>query len=88
LGILYYIPIWIMVKIHGVTLLALRLSSAFFGVLTVPLLYWMVRRFFGVAAASVAAWLFVFDQLHIGWSRTDIHPHGVTVWPALLVCLR
>jgi hypothetical protein len=86
LGILYYLPIYSTTKIFGTTLVALRLSSALVGVLTIPLVYLLAARLSGRIGALLAASLFALNCLHIGWSRTDIHPHGVTTWPTLLMC--
>lgn len=87
LGILYYVPIYIATKLFGTTLIALRLSSAIVGVLTVPLIYLLASRLGGRLAGYIAAALFSLNILHIGWSRTDVHPHGVTTWPTVLLCL-
>ena len=87
LGLLYYVPIYLATSLLGTNLLALRISSAWVGVLTVPLLYFFARGISGRRTAQFAAMLFSLDQLHIGWSRTDVHPHGVTTWPALLLAL-
>jgi hypothetical protein len=86
LGILYYLPIYITTKAFGTTLLALRLSSALVGVLTLPLIYLLAARLGGRIAGLLASALFALECLHLGWSRTDIHPHGVTTWPTLLMC--
>jgi hypothetical protein len=86
LGILYYLPIFLTTKVFGTTLVALRLSSALVGVLTIPLVYLLAARLSGRIGAILASALFALNCLHIGWSRTDIHPHGVTTWPALLMC--
>lgn len=86
LGILYYLPIYLTTKAFGTTLVALRLSSALVGVLTIPLVYLLAARLCGRVGAILAAGLFALNCLHIGWSRTDIHPHGVTSWPTLLMC--
>jgi hypothetical protein len=86
LGILYYVPIYISTKLFGTTLIALRLSSAIVGVLTVPLVYLLASRLGGRLAGYIAAALFSLNGLHVGWSRTDVHPHGVTTWPTLLLC--
>lgn len=86
LGILYYIPIYITTKAFGVTLLALRLSSALVGLFTIPLVYLLAARLGGRIAGLLASALFALECLHLGWSRTDIHPHGVTTWPTLLMC--
>jgi hypothetical protein len=86
LGLLYYIPIYITTSLFGVNLLALRESSALVGVLTIPLVFLLADKIAGRSAGLFAAALFSLNCLHIGWSRTDIHPHGVTTWPTLLMC--
>jgi hypothetical protein len=85
LGILYYIPIYVMTKLFGVTLVALRLSSAIVGIFTIPVLYLFARRLAGREAALISALFLALNTQHVGWGRTDIHPHGVTTWPALLL---
>lgn len=87
LGILYYLPIYLLTHLFGTTLLALRLSSAIIGVFTIVVVYLLARRLSGRAGALFATALFSLNCLHIGWSRTDIHPHGVTAWPVMLICL-
>ncbi|MFO0417042.1 MAG: ArnT family glycosyltransferase, partial [Pseudomonadota bacterium] len=86
LGILYYLPIYLTTSLFGTTLHALRLSSVLVGMLTLPLVYLLASRVAGRTAGHVASALFALNCLHIGWSRTDIHPHGVTTWPTLLLC--
>jgi 4-amino-4-deoxy-L-arabinose transferase-like glycosyltransferase len=86
LGILYYLPIYLTTSILGTNLLALRLSSALVGISTIPLVYLLANKIAGRSAAIFASALFSLDCLHIGWSRTDVHPHGVTTWPTLLMC--
>jgi hypothetical protein len=87
LGVLYYIPIFITTELFGTTLVALRLSSAFVGVLTVPLVYLLAARLGGRLAGYLAAALFSLNTLHVGWGRTDVFPHGGTTWLTLLLCL-
>lgn len=86
LGILYYLPIYFTTSFFGTNLVALRLSSAIVGLLTLPLLYMLATRIGGRLAGHLAAALFALNCLHIGWSRTDVHPHGVTTWPTVLMC--
>jgi hypothetical protein len=86
LGILYYLPIYLTTSVFGVNLHALRISSALVGIATIPLVYLLANRIAGRGAGLFAAALFSLDCLHIGWSRTDVHPHGVTTWPTLLMC--
>ncbi len=85
LGLLYYPPIWVASEIFGSTLYAIRVSSAWVGILTFIPLFLFVREAFGVRVALLSCLIFVFDPLHIGWSRTDVHPHGVTAWPAFFL---
>ena len=87
LGILFYLPIYCSIKLFGTTLYAVRFSSAAVGTSTILILYLVVRRIFNARIALIAAALFSLNSMHIGWSRTDIHPHGVTTWPALLIAL-
>lgn len=85
LGLLYYPPIYLVTQLFGTTLLSLRMSSALVGVLTIPLMYLFATRVAGRVAGHFAAFLLAINELHVGWGRTDIHPHGVTVWPSLLL---
>jgi hypothetical protein len=86
LGILYYLPIYLTTSLFGVNLHALRLSSALIGIATIPLVYLLANRIAGRAAALFAAALFALDCLHVGWSRSDVYPHGATTWPSVLMC--
>ena len=87
LGLTFYPPYVIALHATGTTVLALRLAAAWVGVLSIPLLYLFVRRLGGATAALAAAALLAVDPLSLGWSRSDVHPHGFTLWPVLLVCL-
>jgi hypothetical protein len=87
LGLLFYLPIYLTTKIFGSTLLAVRLSSALVSIVTIPLLYLLISEIAGKRAGILAAFLFSMNCLHIGWGRTDVHPHGVTAWPSILLCL-
>jgi hypothetical protein len=87
LGLTFCPPHVAAVHAAGTTVLALRLAAAWVGVLSIPLLYTFVRRLAGGPAALTAAALLALDPLSLGWSRSDVHPHGFTLWPVLLVCL-
>lgn len=87
LGLLYYLPIYITTSLYGATLTALRMSSTLVGVFTIPFMYMLGRRIGGKGMGLVAALLLALNFLHVGWGRTDIHPHGVTTWPSLLLCV-
>jgi 4-amino-4-deoxy-L-arabinose transferase-like glycosyltransferase len=49
--------------------MALRLSSAVAGALTVPALYILARRFFGIRVALIAASVLVVSHIHVHFSR-------------------
>jgi hypothetical protein len=87
LGILYYLPIYISYQIFGTTLYAVRFSSALVGLLTIFVLLFTTKKLFNYKVALITGILFSLNYLHIGWDRTDVHPHGVTAWPGLLICL-
>jgi hypothetical protein len=86
LGMLYYPPVYLTTYLFGTNLVSLRLSSAIVGLLTIPFVYMLAARLGGKSAGHIASALFALNTLHIGWSRTDVHPHGVTTWPTLLMC--
>ncbi|MFQ5640144.1 MAG: ArnT family glycosyltransferase [bacterium] len=57
-------------KLFGVTEWSTRLPSAIFGVLSVPLLFFIGRRFFGERVGVLAALFLTFAPFAVGWSRT------------------
>jgi hypothetical protein len=85
LGLLYYLPIWAMHAIAGSTVLAVRLGSAVISMLTIVVVYVIVRDAIGRTAALWSAALLAVDTLQVGWGRSDIHPHGATAWPGVLL---
>jgi hypothetical protein len=85
LGLLYYLPIWAMTLVDGSTVLAVRLGSAVIGVLTLVVVYLVVRDVFGRTAALWSAALLAFDTLQVSWGRSDMHPHASTAWPGILL---
>jgi hypothetical protein len=85
LGLLYYLPMYLTVAIAGTTVLAVRLAPAAIGVVTVAAAYLLARTVAGRGAGLLAAGLLTLDPLQIGWARSDVHPHGETAWPALLL---
>jgi 4-amino-4-deoxy-L-arabinose transferase-like glycosyltransferase len=62
-----------------------RLASAWVSILSVPLMYFVVRAFSDRIGAIVATGCLVLDPLQVGWGRSDVHPHGSTTWIALLL---
>jgi hypothetical protein len=87
LGYLFFVPVFAAIKILGSTVLAIRFGSAAVGLCTLSLLYVFTLNAYGRIAAALAAVFYTLDPLQIGWGRTDVHPHGVTAWPALLIAL-
>lgn len=85
LGLLYYLPIWAMTAVAGSTVLAVRLGSAVIGVLTIVVVYLVVRDVLGRTAAVWSAALLAVDTLQISWGRSDMHPHASTAWPGILL---
>lgn len=68
----YGLPALVM-RIAGADLYGLRLSSVIIGVLSIALLYALVREVAGRRPAFVAAGLMAVANPHIQWSRMGIH---------------
>jgi hypothetical protein len=85
MGILFYLPIWAMTTVAGSTVLAVRMGSAVIGILTLVVVYVVVRDAIGRATALWSAALVSVDTLQIGWGRSDMHPHASTAWPGVLL---
>ncbi len=85
MGLLYFLPIWAMSTVAGSTVLAVRLGSAVIGVLTLIVVFLVVREILGRAAALWSAALLAVDTLQVGWGRSDMHPHASTAWPGILL---
>jgi len=86
LGFLYYLPIRLGIELAGHTVLAVRLGSALVALLTVAVGWLLAREAAGRWAGVAAAALLALDPLQIGWGRSDVHPHGATAWPGMLLC--
>lgn len=56
-------------KIFGVSVVSLRLSMAFFGILTIPLFYFFIRKLFGSTVSVIFTLLFSFSLFHLHYSR-------------------
>jgi len=85
MGLLYYLPIWAMNGVAGSTVLAVRLGSAVIAMLTIIVVYLVVRDVFGRTAALWSSALLAIDTLQVSWGRSDIHPHASTAWPGILL---
>ncbi len=86
LGYFYYLPIYLTTSLFGSTILSVRLAAAIVSVLTVPLVYFLVRRLGSRGAALLAATFVALDPMQIGWGRSDVYPHGSTTWISILLC--
>jgi hypothetical protein len=60
-------------RVLGQTLLALRLSSAIFGLLSLMATYFLVRRLFGVRPAMLSLIMTTPFHWHLHFSRTGFH---------------
>jgi 4-amino-4-deoxy-L-arabinose transferase-like glycosyltransferase len=87
LGILFYLPVYFSTLLWGSTVFAIRFSSAIVGIATIIILFFSLKKLTNSRIASIASLLFALNSMHIGWSRSDIHPHGVTAWPGLILIL-
>lgn len=87
LGILFYLPIYLSFKLFGISVLAIRIASSWTSVATIWLIYLLVRLSQNRVAAICAGIFLSLEGLQIGWGRTDVHPHGSTTWPSLLLAL-
>ncbi len=85
MGLLYYLPIWAMHAVAGSTVLAVRLGSAVVSMLTIIVVYLVVRDAISRSAALWSAALLAVDTLQVGWGRSDMHPHGATAWLGILL---
>ncbi len=84
-GYFFYLPIYAATKSFGISPLSVRLASAWVSILSVPLMYFVVRAFANRVGAIVATACIVLDPLQVGWGRSDIYPHGSTVWSSFLI---
>lgn len=69
-GPLYFIALQTWAQLAGVSALALRLPSALFGVLAIPLIYVLARRFLRSARLGlIAAWLATISPYFVWYSQ-------------------
>ena len=61
----------LLAKIMGLSEFVLRLPSAFFGSLLIPLVYFFTKKLFNFQTALIAAILICFSPYLIFWSRVD-----------------
>ena len=73
------------VKLFGLSYPGLRMVGALIGVITIPVLYWVGRRFFNREAGLVAAALLAVNRWHITLSRTGLRFVFMPLFCLLLV---
>jgi len=56
-------------RLLGVSAVTLRLTSAFVGIATIPLAYWLARALYGKRVALLTAWLTTLSYWHLSVSR-------------------
>ena len=84
---LYNALVYVAFEMFGVSLTAMRMLSALAGWLTIVLLFLMVRREIGLAAAVIAGALLGFSNLHIIYSRAGFAEATMVFFLALALLL-
>lgn len=67
----------------GSTMEAIRLPSALFGTITIPVVYFQVRDLFGRRAAAIASLILAISTVHIHFSRTAVNVIEVPLFASL-----
>jgi len=70
---LFLYPVSSFFKIAGADCVQLRCMAAFFGFLSVPALYFLLRRTLGVNAALFGGFVLAFLRWHVNFSRIGYH---------------
>jgi hypothetical protein len=70
-GIFHVATHYVLYHLLGASIFTIRLVSVFWGVLAIPLLYWLARRIAGRGAAIAATVLFITAPEQLFWSRSD-----------------
>jgi hypothetical protein len=70
-GLAHLLPQLLSYELFGTSIYALRLVAVFFGVVTVPLFYWLVRRLAGIGPALAGTVLFIAAPEQLWWSRAE-----------------
>ncbi len=70
-GLFHVVTHYVLYRLFGASIFTIRLAAVFWGVLAIPLLYWLTRRIAGRGAAIVATVLFIAAPEQLFWSRTE-----------------
>ncbi|MBN2567246.1 glycosyltransferase family 39 protein [Candidatus Woesearchaeota archaeon] len=75
------------VSLFGYSAFAMRFPSALFAMLTLPLLYLLIRRFYGERVGLAACLLYTTLPFHLVFSRMGTADAGLIFWLAATVVL-
>jgi 4-amino-4-deoxy-L-arabinose transferase-like glycosyltransferase len=78
----YYYLVALTTAVFGDSVQGIRMASALLGVATIGVLFWLLRRDFGLAAAIVASALLSISLWHRIFSRMG---HLVITWPLIVL---
>jgi hypothetical protein len=70
-GLFHVVTHNILYRLFGASIFTIRSAALFWGVVAIPLLYWLARRIAGRAAAIAATVLFIAAPEQLFWSRTE-----------------
>jgi len=70
-GLMHLLPQWFFYQLFGTSVYALRLAAVLFGVMVIPLFYWLGLRLGGRFAAVVATLLLISAPEQLYWSRLE-----------------
>lgn len=70
-GMWHLFPQYALYRLFGTSIYSLRLTAVFFGVTTVLLFYWMLRRLAGRPAAVMGTLLLIVGPEQLWWSRAE-----------------
>ncbi len=70
-GLMHLLPQMFFYNLYGTTVYSLRLAAVLYGVLALPLFYWLVQRLGGTVAAIIATVLLVSAPEQLYWSRIE-----------------
>ncbi len=70
-GVFQVLTHYALYRLFGASIFTIRLAAVFWGILAIPLFYWLARRIAGRVAAIIATVLFITAPEQLFWSRTD-----------------
>jgi hypothetical protein len=85
MGLSMYALLAPFLAVFGQQVWAIRLAAALPSLLSVVAVWGIGRRLAGPVAAFAAASYLAIDPMQVFWGRSDIHPHGSTLFAPLLL---